>query len=86
MSILRCTTVRGKMRDCWEDLMHRLKKELRAPGVALGLLLTLLAMSACSGPAREQAGEDPGTITVYERARLIVGNGKVIESTRVHGS
>jgi len=45
-------------------------------------MLTLLAMSACSGPAteqNEQAAEEPDTITVYEGARLIVGNGQVIE-------
>ena len=62
--------------------MHRLKKELHSPGVAPGLLLTLLAMSACSGPAteqNEQAAEEPDTITVYEGARLIVGSGQVIE-------
>ena len=34
---------------------------------------------SCSGPAREQAAEEPDTITVYEGARLIVGNGQVIE-------
>ncbi len=60
--------------------MHRLQTQLHSMGVAPGLLLTLLAMSACSGPAREQAAEEPDTITVYEGARLIVGNGQVIES------
>ena len=53
--------------------MHRLKTEWHSPGVAAGLLLTLLAMSSCSGPAPEQAAEESETVTVYEGARLIVG-------------
>ena len=39
-----------------------------------GWLLTLLAMSSCSGPAPEQAAEESETVTVYEGARLIVGD------------
>ena len=63
--------------------MYRLKTEWRSPGVAGGLLPTLLAlfiMSACSGPDPEPAAEEPDTVTVYEGARLIVGNGQVIEN------
>ncbi len=60
--------------------MHRLKTEWHSPGVAAGLLLTLLAMSSCSGPAPEQAAEESETVTVYEGARLIVGDGQVIEN------
>ena len=68
--------------------MHRLQTQLHSMGVALGLLI-LVAMSACSGPATEQTGqtgqtgqaaEEPATVTVYEGARLIDGNGQIIES------
>jgi len=41
---------------------------------ALGLLL-----SACAGQAPEQAPEGSSDVTVYSGARLIVGNGQVIE-------
>ena len=46
--------------------MYRLKIELRSPSFATGLLLTLVALSACSGPAPEQTAEGPETVTVYE--------------------
>ena len=60
--------------------MYRLKNEWHVPNVAAGLLLTFLAMSACSGPDPEQAAQEPVTATVYEGARLIVGTGQIIEN------
>jgi len=62
--------------------MCRLQTQLHSMGVAARLLI-LVAMSACSGPATErpgQAAEEPVTVTVYEGARLIDGNGQVIEN------
>ena len=55
--------------------MHRLKMESRFLGLLLTLLL--LTMSACSGTNPEPAAS---TVTVYEGARLIVGDGQVIEN------
>jgi len=59
--------------------MDRRNTELLSPGVAGGLALALLASSACSGPTPEP-GNDAVTGTVYEGARLIVGDGRVIEN------
>ncbi|HSF17151.1 MAG TPA: amidohydrolase family protein [Vicinamibacteria bacterium] len=58
--------------------MDRSKTELRFSGLAAGLSLTLW-FSSCSGPAPEPAAEQPGTVMAYEGARLIVGNGQIIE-------
>jgi imidazolonepropionase-like amidohydrolase len=52
----------------------------RAKSVPLFSILLALAMSACSGPASEPAAETASTATVYEGARLIVGNGQVIDN------
>jgi len=63
--------------------MCRLKIDWHSSNITAGLLLALLAllvMSACSGPAPEQAAEEPVTVTVYEGAWLIVGDGQVIEN------
>jgi imidazolonepropionase-like amidohydrolase len=59
--------------------MRRSKTEPRYSNVAAGLFSTLLAMSACSGTAPEPAPER-GPVTVYAGARVIVGDGQVIES------
>ncbi len=40
----------------------------------------LIAIAACSGPASEQASAPASTATVYEGARLIVGDGQVIDN------
>ena len=59
--------------------MHRLK--MRSPAVlpAVLLLLGLPLVSACSAPETEQA-LDATTATVFEGARLLVGDGRVIET------
>ncbi len=59
--------------------MHRLQETASSPGVAAGLLLIFFTMTACSGPATEQAAEET-TVTAYEGARLIVGDGQVIDN------
>lgn len=58
----------------------RLKTEWFLPATAAGLLMTLLSMSACSAPGPEEAAEEPQAVTVYEGARLVVGNGEIIEN------
>jgi len=59
--------------------MHRLK--MRSPAVlpAVLLLIGLPLVSACSTPETEQA-LDATTATVFEGARLLVGDGRVIET------
>jgi imidazolonepropionase-like amidohydrolase len=42
---------------------------------------TLFAISACSVPTPEPAPEELGPVTLYQGARLIVGDGQVIESS-----
>ncbi len=59
--------------------MDRRKTEFRSPGVACGLALVVLASSACSATTPEP-GSDAVTGTVYEGARVIVGDGRVIEN------
>ncbi|MGH9321268.1 MAG: amidohydrolase family protein [Vicinamibacteria bacterium] len=59
--------------------MRRLTTEPRLRDAA-GLFLTLIAIAACSGPSPERAAEERGPITLYTGARLIVGNGEVIEN------
>jgi imidazolonepropionase-like amidohydrolase len=44
------------------------------------LAAALLALSACSGSAPEPAALEPGPVTLYTGARVIVGNGGVIEN------
>lgn len=51
----------------------------RPMNVPLISILLALGMSACSGPASEPAAESPRTVTVFEGARLIVGDGQVID-------
>ncbi len=41
---------------------------------------TLLAMTACSGTIHEPATEEAAPVTVYSGARVIVGNGQVLEN------
>jgi imidazolonepropionase-like amidohydrolase len=63
--------------------MHRLTSEPRSRGAAAGPFSTLIALMgvwACSGPSPEPAAEEPQSITRYAGARLIVGNGEVIEN------
>jgi imidazolonepropionase-like amidohydrolase len=42
--------------------------------------LALLEFSACSGPALEPAAEEQAPVTAYSGARVIVGDGQVIEN------
>ncbi|HXV63398.1 MAG TPA: amidohydrolase family protein [Vicinamibacteria bacterium] len=60
--------------------MHRSKTEPRFWSVPGGLSLILWA-SSCSGPGPEPATERPSTVLAYEGARLIVGNGQIIENS-----
>ncbi len=60
--------------------MRRSKKEPCCWSVTAALFSTLLAMSACSGTAPEPPAEEQGPVTVYEGARVIIGNGQVIEN------
>jgi imidazolonepropionase-like amidohydrolase len=60
--------------------MRRSKTEPRYRNVAACLFSTLLVMSACSGTAPEPAAGEGGPVTVYAGARVIVGNGQVIEN------
>ena len=60
--------------------MRTSKPVPRYRNVAAGLFSTLLAMSACSATAPEPAAGEGGPVTVYTGARVIVGNGQVIES------
>ncbi len=53
---------------------------MRYRNVAASLLSTLLAISACSGTARKPAAGEEGSVTAYAGARVIVGNGQVIEN------
>lgn len=63
--------------------MYPLNTERRSPGslarLLLPVLLTLLTISACSGPGSEPAPDEQLTVTVYEGARLIIGDGEVID-------
>jgi imidazolonepropionase-like amidohydrolase len=58
--------------------MHRSKTEPRYRILTGVLFSTLLAMSACSGTAPQPATAR-APVTVYAGARVIVGNGQVIE-------
>ncbi len=60
--------------------MRRSKPESRYRSVARGLFSTLLAVSACSGTTPELAEEARGPVTLYAGARVIVGDGQVIEN------
>jgi len=42
---------------------------------------TLFAISACSVPTPEPSSEEPAPVTLYQGARLIVGDGQVIENS-----
>lgn len=57
--------------------MDRLENEWRW-GVAATLALTL-CFAACSGPSPEPTPEKTEAVTVYEGARLILGDGEVID-------
>ena len=59
--------------------MHRRNTEFSSQGVAGGLALIVLASSACSATTPEP-GPDAVTGTVYEGARVIVGDGRVIQN------
>ena len=66
--------------------MYQLKTEShdrRGATQAVALTLTLLAVAACGpapDPAPEAAPVEPTTVVLYEGARLIVGDGSVIEN------
>ena len=60
--------------------MHRLKMSVSPAILAAALpLIGLPLVSACSAPETEQAQEATG-VTVFEGARLLVGDGRVIEN------
>ena len=59
--------------------MHRPKIEMRPAGVVSALLFWLPLVAACSTPAPEQAPAATD-VTVFEGARVLVGDGGVIEN------
>ena len=64
--------------------MHTTKRKLHYRGVTTGVLVTvLLTIAACeqaTEPVAEQATEPAVTAVVYEGARLLIGDGSVIEN------
>jgi imidazolonepropionase-like amidohydrolase len=59
--------------------MRRSKLEPRYRNVIAGLFSAMLVMSACSGTA-PQPSTERGPVTLYSGARVIVGDGQVIEN------
>ena len=63
--------------------MHRPTMDLRAAPIVFAPSLTALALvAACSAPITEQHPA-PTTVTVFEGARVLVGDGSVIETATV---
>ncbi|MED5535662.1 MAG: amidohydrolase family protein [Pseudomonadota bacterium] len=64
--------------------MHTIKRKLHYQGVTTGVLVTVLfTIAACeqaTEPVAEQATEPAVTAVVYEGARLLIGDGSVIEN------
>ena len=64
--------------------MHTIKRKLHYQGVTTGVLVTVLfTIAACeqaTEPVAEQAIEPAVTAVVYEGARLLIGDGSVIEN------
>jgi imidazolonepropionase-like amidohydrolase len=58
--------------------MRRRRFPLRDHATAAALFLILSTIASCSGPAPEPSTETP--LTLYEGARVIVGDGRVLEN------
>lgn len=59
--------------------MYGRKMPLGSRGFAAGLF-SVLWMTACSGPASEPVARPAGAVTLYQGARLIVGDGQTIDN------
>jgi imidazolonepropionase-like amidohydrolase len=61
--------------------MRRPTTKPLSPGIASGLFSAVIGLCACSGPSPEPAAEPQKSVTHYAGARLVVGNGQVIENS-----